>query len=77
VMALLPPDPSGGQEAGLFEYPEVLHDPETCHARQRLAQLAERLAIALEESIEEDPPIAVGECPKDRGHVFRHGRDVM
>jgi hypothetical protein len=51
--------------------------PEPRHPRQRLAQLAERLAIAFEEPIEEDPPIAVGECPKDRGHVIRHGLDVM
>ena len=40
-------------------------------------QLTERLAIALEEPIEQDPPTRIGECPEDRGHVVRHPGDVM
>jgi hypothetical protein len=77
VVALLATDASGREQAGFLEDPEMLHDPEARHRGQRLAQLTERLAIALEEPVEEDPPIAVGECPKDRGHVIRHSRDVM
>ena len=77
VVALLPADASGRDEAGSLQDAEVLHDPEPGHPGQRLAQLAERLAIALEEPIEEDPPTRVAECPEDRSHVVRHRRDVM
>jgi hypothetical protein len=52
----------------------MLHDPESRHRREGLAQLAERLAIALEEPVEEDPPIRIGECPEDGGRVIRHER---
>ena len=76
-VALLAADLLGRHEIGRLQHPQVLHDPEPRHVGQRLAQLAERLAIALEESIEEDPPTWVGECPKDRGHVVRHAGDVM
>jgi hypothetical protein len=55
----------------------MLHDPEARHPRQVHAQLTERLAIALEELVEQDPPTWVGERPEDRSHVIRHGPDFM
>ena len=57
--------------------PEVLHDPEPGHPGQVRAQLPERLAIALEEPVEEHPPTGVGQRPEDRRHVVRHARDFM
>ena len=51
--------------------------PNRVIAGQVLAQLAERLAIALEEPVEQHPPTWVGERPEDRGHVVRHTRDFM
>ena len=36
------------------------------------AQLTERLAIALEEPVEQHPPIGIGERPEDRCHGVRH-----
>ena len=41
------------------------------------AQLPERLAIALEEPVEQDPPIGIGEGPEDRRRRFGHGRHYM
>ena len=38
---------------------------------------AERLAIALEEPVEQDPPIRIGEGPEDRNGVVRHAADYM
>jgi hypothetical protein len=72
-VALLAADLLGRHEVGRLQHAQVLHDPESRHLRQRRAQLTERLAIALEEPVEQDPPTWVGECPEDRGHVVRHG----
>ena len=76
-VALLATDLLGRHEIRRLEHAQVLHDPEPRHLRQRLAQLAERLAIALEEPIEEHPSTRVGEGPEDRGHVIRHVADFM
>jgi hypothetical protein len=76
-MALHPADLDGRQEVRVFEDREVLHHPETGHLGQVLAQLSQRLAIALEEPIEQDPPTRVGERSKDRCHGIRHARDYM
>ena len=46
--------------------------PKRVISGQVLAQLPERLAIALEEPVEQDPPIGIGECPEDRRHGIRH-----
>jgi len=54
------------------------HDPESGHRRKVVAQLAERLAIALEEPIEKEPPARVAKRPKRRCHrVVAHVRDYM
>ena len=50
----------------------MLHDPEARHLRQVPAQLSERLAIALEKPVEQDPPIRIGESPEDRRRRFSH-----
>ena len=71
------PDPLGRDEIRLLQDREVLHDPEPRHPRQVPAQLAERLAIALEEPVEQDPPIRIGERPEDRDRVVRHAIDYM
>ena len=76
-MALLAADALCRHEARLLEHAQVLHDPEARHPRQVHAQLTERLAIALEELVEQDPPTWVGERPEDRSHVIRHGPDFM
>ena len=76
-VALLAADALRHHEARLFEHTEMLHDPEPRHRRQIPAQLAERLAIALEEPVEQLPPAWVGERPKDGGHVIRHAADFM
>ena len=61
-------------EVRLLQHSQVFHDPEPRHLRQVLAQLTERLAIALEEPIEEFPPMRIGEGPEDRRRRFRHDR---
>ena len=77
-VALLATDALCRHEPGFLEDAEMLHDPEARHAGQVLAQLAERLAIALEEPVEQHSPTGVGERPEHRGHVIvRHPRDFM
>jgi uncharacterized membrane protein len=55
----------------------MLHDPKPRHPGQVRTQLTERLAIALEQLVQELPPTWVAECPEDRSHVVRHARDYM
>ena len=76
-VALLAADALRRQEARLLEDAQVLHDPEARHRRQGLAQLTERLAIALVELVEQDPATGVAERPEDRRHVVRHAADFM
>ena len=76
-VALLAADALCRHEPRLFEDAQVLHDPEARHRGQVHAQLTERLAIALEELVEQDPPTGVGERPEDRSHVIRHAADFM
>ena len=71
------PTRCGRHETRLLQDAQVLHDPEARHRGQVHAQLTERLAIALEEPVEQDPPTGVGECPEDRSHVVRHVADFM
>jgi hypothetical protein len=48
-------------EPGILEHAQVLHHPETCH-RESLLQLAERLAVPLEELVEQLPARRIREC---------------
>jgi hypothetical protein len=77
-VALLAPLAPGRDQARLLEHAEVPHDAEPRHRRQVRAQLAERLAIALEEPVEEQAPARVAEGPERRRHrVVDHGPDYM
>ena len=46
-----------------FQDAQMLHDAEAGHPRQRRLELLQRLAVAHEEPIEEEPPAGVGQCP--------------
>jgi uncharacterized protein YccT (UPF0319 family) len=70
VVVLLSTDPTSRKQAGLLKDAEVLHDAETGH-RQIALKLHERLAISLEEAIQQQPPVWVRERLED----FVHGRD--
>ena len=63
-VALLAPDLDGRHETRLLQHPQVLHDPEPRHLRQVLAQLPERLAIALEEPVEQSRRFASARARK-------------
>jgi hypothetical protein len=76
-MTLLATDLDGRHEVCLFQDAQVLHDPEAGHHGQVPAQLTERLAIALEEPVEQDPTIGIAESPEDGRHGVRHDRDFM
>jgi hypothetical protein len=68
----LPPDLAAGDEVRPFEDAQVLHDAEPGHRRQGRLQLPGRLAITLEEPVEQRPPTWVGQRPEHlvvhRGH---------
>ena len=58
-------DLPAGHQPGRFEDPEVLHDAEAGHRRKRPVKLEERLAIALEEPVEERPATLVRQRLED------------
>ena len=76
-VALLATDLHRREKARLLEDPEVLHDAEPRHPGQVLAQLSKRLAIALEESIEEQSPPGIGQGSEDRCHRVGHRPEHM
>ena len=57
---------AGRDEICRLQHTQVLHDAEAGHSRQGRLQLLQRLAVALEEPIEEDPPVDVGQRPEGR-----------
>ncbi len=70
----LPPAvPARGDEVRILEHAKVLHDAEAGHLRERRLQLAERLAIALPEPVEQHAPVRVGERPECRCQVLHAG----
>ena len=69
VVVLLAADPAGLDQAGRLEHVEMAHDAEPGHPRQRRRQLAERLSVAIEQPVEEQPPARIAESPEDRRHV--------
>ena len=77
VVALLAADLRVGHRPAPSRTPRCFMTPNRVIPGRRLAQLAERLAIALEEPVEQRPPIGIAKCPEDRGHVIRHGGDDM
>jgi hypothetical protein len=78
VMPFLPALAPGRDERRRLQDAQVPHHPEPRHLRQVRAQLTERLAIALEEPIQQEPAARVAQRPEDRGHgIDRHRRDNM
>ena len=65
-------DLAAGHEAGRLEDAEVLHDAEPRHLRQRRLEVSQRLAITLEEPVEQRPPAGVGQRAE---HLVVHVRD--
>src|SRR5438132_10660346 len=47
----------------------MLHHAESGHLRQRCLELGERVAISIEEPVEEEPPVRVAERLEDRFHA--------
>ena len=64
VMELLPPLPARGDETGLLEDSQMLHDPEAGHLQLGL-ELRERAAVTREEPVQEKTPSRVGERLED------------
>lgn len=56
----------GEDQIGLGQDPEVLHDPETGHRRQDLAQLGQRLAVPLEQGVHQPAAAGIGQGHEDR-----------
>jgi hypothetical protein len=71
---LLPASPAGEDQARRLEDRQVAHDPKARHLRQVRLELEERLAVALEELIQQQPPAAVGNGPENP--VLSHLRRV-
>ena len=74
VVVALPSDLAARDEVRPFEDAEVLHDAEPRHLRQGRLQLSQRLAITLEEPVEQRPAAGVGQRPE---HLVVHAGDDM
>src|SRR5213592_3351283 len=61
VVPLLPTDAARRDDLGLLEDGQVLHHTESGHVREVRAQLAERLPVAIEQSIEQQAAARIGE----------------
>ena len=61
VVVALPSDLAARDQVGPLEDAEVLHDAEPRHRRQRRLQLSQRLAITLEEPVEQRPATGIGQ----------------
>jgi len=72
VVELLSADLLGRDEVRRFEHAEVLHHTEARQVGQARAQLAQALAVALEQRVEQRPPAAVGHRSKDEIHGRRY-----
>ena len=55
VVQLLAPSLAGDDQAGVLQYPQVLHHAEPCHLQLR-DERAERLTIARKERIQQSLP---------------------
>ena len=77
------PVPSGDDQGGVLEHAQVLHHPEAAEVGQRRAQLGEGLSVALEEAVEQQAALTVGEGAEHRfvevvpGRVGRRCRRVV
>jgi hypothetical protein len=68
VVELLPSNPAGRQQTGVFEDAEVLHHAESGH-RQVVLELSERLAISLEEAVQQQSAVWIRQRSKDLVHA--------
>jgi hypothetical protein len=66
---LLATDPAGLDQAGRLEHVEMAHDSEPGHPGKSRRELAERLSVAIEQPVEEQPPARIAERPEDGRHV--------
>src|SRR3954470_11659107 len=73
-MELLPPLPPGHQEVGLLEDPQVLHDAVARHLQLRL-ELGQRLPVAGEQQVEQEPARRIGER-LEHAVVVRHASNI-
>ena len=69
VVQLQAPFAPGGHQVRLLEHAKVLHDPKAGHGRQALGKLGERLAITLEEPVQELAPVEVRQGPEHGFHA--------
>ncbi|HEX5940587.1 MAG TPA: hypothetical protein VFZ12_09515 [Dehalococcoidia bacterium] len=67
-MQLLAAAAARGDEAGVFQHAQVLHHAEASHLRQLCLELGQGLAVALVESVEQQPPVASCEGAEDLVH---------
>ena len=65
VVELHATQPAAGHEVGVFQHGEVLHHTEARHAGQDYTQLAERLRVAFEETVEQMAASGVSEGSED------------
>ena len=65
----LPSHLAACDEVRNLEDAEVLHDAEPGHRRQGRLELSGRLAITLEEPVEQRPPAGIGQRPE---HLVVH-----
>ena len=77
VVALLAPDLPRRDQTRPLQDVQVLHDPEAGHVGQPGRELAERLAIALEEPIQEQASTRVGQRPERRSRRVVHVTEIM
>src|SRR4029078_1470362 len=73
VVVFFPTDPPRLHQARFFQDAERAHDADPGHRRQVPAELAEGLAIALEQSIEQEPPTRIAQGPEDLPHLRHPG----
>lgn len=65
MVALLATDLLGGDQIGLLEHGEVFHHGESGDVWEERDELADGLAIRLEQGVEQRSPGGVGERPED------------
>lgn len=69
VVQLPPAHAANGDQVGGLQHAQVLHHAEPRHVRQRRVELAERLAVPLEEAIQQQPSVAIAKRFEDELHA--------
>ncbi len=68
---------AGDHQVRVLEHPQVLHNPEASHLRQRRFELAQCLAVPLAKPIQQRAPMRIGERPKGRLQSFHRPDDYV